>query len=153
MSERIRVTWPNHLAGTLGRVINRPTAETANIEFEDGSTLPMHKDNFTRVFTGYTVKLIRTTFLDSEVWEGDYLNAPSTETDIREYEDMHALDMVRLCREYGLSFEATGHADWASNPDGSQIVDYREGKREEVTFHFGEDVPERLQLAVMAKVG
>jgi hypothetical protein len=120
-----------------------------------GDSLVVHRDNFQviphKAGTGYAVRLIRTTFLESEVFEGDYLNAPSTETEIRVYDGMHLTDMVRMCRDNGLTFEASGN-DWASNPDGSQIVDYREGRREEVTFHFV-DVPERLQLAVIDAVG
>lgn len=42
---------------------------------------------------------------------------------------------VRIIRQEGLTFEATG-SDWAANPDGSTIVDYMAGEREEVSAHL-----------------
>lgn len=96
----------------------------------------------------------RTTFLESEIYEGDYHGAPSTVTREIVYGDtfpFHAIDMFQVCREWGLTFEATG-SDRAANPDGSVIVNHDIGLREEVTFCFGDDVPERIQRAVMAAV-
>lgn len=100
-------------------------------------------------FRGFTMRVIRTTFLEEEIYEGEYMSAPSTETTIREYEDMHAWDMVKTCRDYGLTFDGSG---WASNPDGSVVSNYVTGEREEITFHFGDDVPERLREAVESVV-
>jgi hypothetical protein len=51
MDDRITVTWPEHLAGKTGVVVNRPTNETANVRLDDGEEMVLHTDNFKiRVF-------------------------------------------------------------------------------------------------------
>ena len=47
MGENITVTWPEHMAGMRGEIVNRPTNETANVRLADGRETVMHTDNFT----------------------------------------------------------------------------------------------------------
>lgn len=44
-------------------------------------------------------------------------------------------DLIDAVRRDYVTFDATG-ADWASDPDGSQIIDYATGARETVSWHF-----------------
>lgn len=81
------------------------------------------------------VKVITVSFMESDVWEGSlprecYENAREDVYDVDNVQE--AVDIIK--RE-GLSFKATG-AEWAGNPDGSVIVDYATGKREEVSAHL-----------------
>lgn len=100
------------------------------------------------------VTIWRTTYLESEIVDGDYHGAPGTVAEDTVYGEnypVHAIDMYHLCREWGLYFSATG-SDWAANPDGSVTTNYQTGEREVVTFHFGDDVPARIQDAVRRAV-
>lgn len=51
-------------------------------------------------------------------------------------QEVHEVDSVEeaaeVIRARGLDFASTGN-DWAASPDGSRLVDYAEGRREEVT--------------------
>ena len=47
-----------------------------------------------------------------------------------------------VCRDF-VRFDATGYSTWASDPDGSTIIDYRTAEREEVSWHF-DAVPDAI---------
>lgn len=81
-----------------------------------------------------TVRLYRTRFLEEDVWEGDY---PRDDVRTEDYDctDEPVEEAVRAITREGLSFAATG-TDWAAHPDGTQIIDYGTGQREEVTAHL-----------------
>lgn len=97
---------------------------------------------------GFTVKVYRTYFLEDEVYEGDYMNAPNTYTQEDEYPNSHAVDVVRLCTEYGLTFGDS----WAYQMDGSQIVNYATGERVEISLHLPDDLNARIANAIRAAV-
>lgn len=60
-------------------------------------------------------------------------------------------EAVDAIRETGTSFAASG-GGWASNPDGSTIVNYRTGEREEVSAHlYG--MHDDQEIAINDKVG
>lgn len=96
-----------------------------------------------------TVKIIRVTFLEDDIFEGDiprecYENARE---DLFECDDVE--DAVRYLS--GLSFAATG-TDWAADPDGSQIIDYATAEREERTGHLIGFTPDAVR-AIVERVG
>jgi hypothetical protein len=43
--------------------------------------------------------------------------------------------LAALIRQHGLTFAASG-GGWAADPDGSRIIDYATGEREEVSAHL-----------------
>lgn len=99
----------------------------------------------------YRVNVYRTYFLESEICDGDYYNAPSTYT----HEDHfigHASDLACWIAQEGLTFAASG-GDWASDPDGSRTTNYATGQRVAVSAHFVEGFPERLANAIRESVG
>lgn len=61
-------------------------------------------------------------------------------------------EMIRALRRDGVEFAATGRADWASDPDGSRVVDYATGEREIVSWHFFPTMPLGTHLFVIAFV-
>jgi hypothetical protein len=80
-----------------------------------------------------TVKIIRVQYREDDVFEGDIPREchENAREDLFECDDIE--DAVRYLR--GLSFAATG-TDWAADPDGSRIIHYGEGIREETTGHL-----------------
>ena len=60
-------------------------------------------------------------------------------------------DLVDAVRRDYVTFTATG-TDWASDPDGSQIIDYATGEREEVSWHFDGISPALLSRVIMPAV-
>ena len=60
-------------------------------------------------------------------------------------------ELVRAVRWDGATFDATG-ADWASDPDGSQIIDYATAEREVVSWHFDGISPAILSRVIMPAV-
>ena len=60
-------------------------------------------------------------------------------------------DIVRAVRWDGATFAATG-SDWASDPDGSQIIDYATGERETVSWHFDGIPPALLSRVIVSAV-
>jgi hypothetical protein len=81
-----------------------------------------------------TVRLYRTRFFEADVWEGGY---PTDDVRTEDFDcrDEPVEDAVRVIQREGLTFAATGNA-WAAHPDGTQIIDYGTGQREEVTAHL-----------------
>lgn len=60
-------------------------------------------------------------------------------------------DLVAAVRWDGAKFDATG-SDWASDPDGSQIIDYATAERETVSWHFDGISPALLSRVIMPAV-
>jgi len=103
-----------------------------------------------------TVRLFRTRFLEDDVWEGDFprddVRTEDFNWDPREDTDEEIIDgAVRVFEREGLTFAATGN-DWAANPDGTVIVDYGTGEREEVTGHLIGFTAEQT-AAIVERVG
>ena len=98
-----------------------------------------------------TVKVITVSFLEDDVFEGsiprDAYDDPRTD----EFEVDTVEEAVRVISNAGLTFEATGN-DWAANPDGTTIVDYATGRREEVTAHL-HGFTDADTTAIIATVG
>lgn len=83
-----------------------------------------------------TVRITTVTFLESDI-DPDAGIPDSAYSDAveDEFQCESVDDAVRHIQEHGLTFEATGN-DWAAHPNGSVIVDYATGRREEVTAHL-----------------
>ena len=77
------------------------------------------------------VKVIEIRFMEDSVWEGSYAAHYEGETT---YEWDTATEAADFITRQGLTFSATG-GSWAANPDGSVIIDYATGEREEVSAH------------------
>ena len=60
-------------------------------------------------------------------------------------------DLVDAVRRDYVTFTATG-TDWASDPDGSQIIDYATAERESVSWHFDGISPALLSRVIMPAV-
>lgn len=60
-------------------------------------------------------------------------------------------DLVASVRADGVTFDATGY-DWASDPDGSHIIDYSTAERETVSWHFDGISPALLSRVIMPAV-
>lgn len=60
-------------------------------------------------------------------------------------------DLVDAVRRDYATFDATG-SDWASDPDGSQIIDYATAERETVSWHFDGTSPALLSSVIMPAV-
>ena len=60
-------------------------------------------------------------------------------------------DLVDAVRRDYVTFTATG-TDWASDPDGPQIIDYATAEREEVSWHFDDISPALLSRVIMPAV-
>jgi hypothetical protein len=80
-----------------------------------------------------TVKIIRVQYREDDVFEGSIPREcyELAREDLFECDDIE--DAVRYLSS--LSFAATGN-DWAADPDGSRIIHYGEGIREETTGHL-----------------
>jgi hypothetical protein len=94
-----------------------------------------------------TVTIHRTYFLESDVYDGA---TPIGDTWTDEHDDLTAREAARLIRNEGLTFAATGNR-WATDPDGSRIVDYATGRRVDTSAHL-EGWPERVEAAIIAAV-
>ena len=79
-----------------------------------------------------SVRIIRTRFTEDDIVDGDIRNP-----EIREElsEGLTVEEAVDLIKSAGLTFAATGN-DWAADPDGSTVVDYRTLTREAATAHL-----------------
>lgn len=96
------------------------------------------------------VKVITVTFMEDEIFEGSIPQECYDNADVDIYNVEDAGEAADIIRDLGLSFSASG-ASWASNPDGSTIVNYARGEREEVSAHlFG---PADFHRKVAALVG
>lgn len=97
------------------------------------------------------VKVSTVRFLEDDVFEGSishecYENAREDVYDVDNVEEA-----VRIIKGLGLSYAATNN-DWAANPDGSVIVNYATGEREEVTAWLIDETDEESD-AVVSLVG
>lgn len=108
-----------------------------------------------------TLTIHRTRFLESEVEirdeDGDVVDLVDiphdddhTTAEVWEAGELAAAEVVQLIRREGLTFEASGGA-WAADPDGSSIINYGTGEREEVTAHLA-GWPPRVVVAIHAAV-
>jgi len=94
-----------------------------------------------------TVTIHRTYFLEEDVWEGDF---PRDDTVTEVFEGLSAVEAAQLLEREGLTFGATG-GDWAGDPDGTRIVNYGTGQREETSGHLSGFHP-RVELAIVERV-
>lgn len=98
-----------------------------------------------------TVRVTRVRFREDEVFEGSiprecYENAHEEDFEVDDLDEA-----VRVFEREGVTFAATGN-DWAASPDGSRIVDYGEGVREETTARL-RDFSESDTRAIIERVG
>lgn len=77
-----------------------------------------------------TVLVLRTYFREEEVFEGTFLDAPSTYTNEEKMEGITAIEAHRAIAAEGLTFEATG-GSWAAHPDGTRELFYTPFGRDE----------------------
>jgi hypothetical protein len=82
-----------------------------------------------------TVRIITVTFLEDEVYDGGIPQASYDNATTADFEVDTVEEAARVISNAGLTFAATNN-EWAAYPDGSQIVDYATGRREEVTAHL-----------------
>ena len=99
-----------------------------------------------------TIKIIRVRFLEDDIYEGSLL----PDVYDRAIEEVVAVDdideAVGVIAREGLSFAATG-AGWAADPDGSYVINYATGEREEVSAHFEGEWTDADVNAVILAVG
>ena len=93
-----------------------------------------------------TLTIHRTFFLESDIADGDY---PRDDIVTDVWEDVSASEAAGILERQGLSFAATG-SDWAADPDGSYITDYRTGQRCETSGHLSGFHP-RVHAAIMER--
>ena len=105
----------------------------------------------------YTARRIAARFFEyigeDEATPGDTFNIdamPHSVDDVTIAFDSVA-ELVDAVRRDYVTFTATG-TDWASDPDGSQIIDYATGEREEVSWHFDGISPALLSRVIMPAV-
>lgn len=82
--------------------------------------------------------------------QGDHLGATEADHAAARYTWEAPLDVeeaVEAIRMAGLTFEG---AEWASDPDGSQILDYATGEQETATAHLYGWTPEEVEAIVTA---
>lgn len=82
------------------------------------------------------VRIIKIRFTEDEIVEGDlpkerYDNPAWDEL----IEDLTVEEAVNVIQSEGLTFAATGN-EWAALPDGSVVVNYYSGIREEASAHL-----------------
>jgi hypothetical protein len=98
-----------------------------------------------------TVKVYTLSFLEDDVFEGSIPRDAYDATTVEEFEVDTVEEAARVISNAGLTFEATGTV-WAADPDGSRIVDYATGRREEVTAHL-HGFTDADTTAIIATVG
>jgi len=85
---------------------------------------------------------------------GDEFNVDATPHWVDE--ETHTFDtpaeMVETIRRDYVTFDATGRADWAAEPDGSHDIDFATGERERISWHFFPTMPMSTWLFVVAFV-
>lgn len=84
------------------------------------------------------VRITRVRFLEDDIYEGDFPRDDTRTEDFEIEEDSTAetiASAIAVLNREGLTFGASG-SDWAANPDGTVIVDYGTGEREETTAHL-----------------
>ena len=82
-----------------------------------------------------TVKVIRIRFLEDEVYDGSIPQKCYDDARTEEFECDDVEEAARVLQREGLTFAATNN-EWAASPDGSRIIDYGIGQREETTAHL-----------------
>lgn len=105
----------------------------------------------------YTARRIAERFYEyvneDDTGPGDQFNvdaAPHTIDDQTWVADSVA-ELVAWVRQDGVTFAATGNT-WASDPDGSQIIDYATGERECISWHFDSVSPALLDRVIIPAV-
>lgn len=98
-----------------------------------------------------TVTVYRTTFLEDDVVDGAYSIDGYDDFTTTVYDADDAAHAARIIAREGLTFAATGR-DWAANPDGTTIVDYATGRREERTAELS-GFTAADTAAIIAQVG
>lgn len=90
---------------------------------------------------------------DAGTAPGEHFNVDATPHRVEDdaYMFDSVADMVRVVRMDGVTFDTTG-AEWASDPDGSQVIDYATGERERVSWHFDAIHPAILSRVIMPAV-
>lgn len=99
-----------------------------------------------------TIKIIRITYLDSDIFEGSLPREVYDNAEVELFEVDDISEAVDVFRRHGVSFAATGN-DWAADPDGSYVSNYSTGENVETTGHFEDDFPADAIAAVIAEVG
>lgn len=116
---------------------------SGRVEEVDGEIVCEHCRNLKGIVSIHNVY-----FREDDIVDGDY---PRDDFLGQVWDDLTISEAVKLITSEGLDFASTGN-DWAANPDGSYIVDYREGKRCETTAHLS-DFPDWAVKYIIEKVG
>ncbi len=105
----------------------------------------------------YTARRVAARFFEyvgaDDASPGEHFNidaTPHTVSDDAQTFDRMA-DLVAAVRRDCVTFDATG-AEWASDPDGSQVIDYGTGERETVSWHFDGIAPAMLARVIVPAV-
>jgi hypothetical protein len=89
----------------------------------------------------------------AEVCDDDTFNVNMvpwrTEDDYVTFDTMR--ELIDAVRRDCVTFDSTG-AEWASDPDGSHIIDYATGERCTVSWHFDEISPRLLERVIIPAV-
>lgn len=93
-----------------------------------------------------TVTFHRTYFIESEISDGAY---GPTENETVDYAADDVQEAARWIQLEGLTFDGGA---WASDPDGSQIVNYETGRRVEAFAHLNTATPAEF-AAIVRLVG
>jgi len=80
------------------------------------------------------------------------IDASPHRVDERVYEFDTLEEMVTAFRQDGVTFDSTGRADYAAEPDGSSVIDYATGERERVSWHLFPTMPMATWLFLIAFV-
>ncbi len=109
-------------------------------------------------------KRITQRFYEYVTWDEDgQASSSEDESDFNvdatpHYEEVEELtfdtpaELIEAMRRDGVEFSATGRADTATDPDGSQIIDYRTAEREVISWHFYPTFPMGTMMLVIAFV-
>lgn len=100
-----------------------------------------------------TITVITVRFAEDDVYEGSIPTECYEDAwERREIIEFHSIpEAVEILKSRGLTFAATGGA-WAADPDGSRVVDYATGTREEVSAHL-DNVSAHAEKIIVARVG
>ena len=98
------------------------------------------------------VKIIRVRFLEDDIFEGS-LHPDIYDRAIEEVIPVADVnEAVSVIAREGLTFAASG-AGWAAHPDGSYVINYATGEREETSAHFEGEWTDEDMGAVALAVG
>lgn len=88
----------------------------------------------------------------SENEEDFNIDASPHRVDEQVYEFDTLEEMVAAFRQDGVTFDSTGRADYAAEPDGSSVIDFATGERERVSWHLFPTMPMFTWLFLIAFV-